>query len=159
MTTQFHCRSNHRPESKEASPKAQTSTREKQDFFSLQCHIATLDHSDWVERPSSGLGPPQNQGSATWITASAAELPRKGCESVIYRKKQSNIANYYSTNGDLVHCKDVFVLMKELTAQPAPEQWRLFIDSSKFSLKPVLLHNENKHPSIPLFHVVHTIET
>ena len=32
----------------------------------------------------------------------------------------------------------------------SPEQWRLFIDASKTSLKAVLLHNGNKLPSIPV---------
>jgi hypothetical protein len=31
-----------------------------------------------------------------------------------------------------------------------PDQWRLFIDSSKVSLKVVLLHIGNRFPSIPL---------
>ena len=33
-----------------------------------------------------------------------------------------------------------------------PDQWRLFIDSSKVSLKVVLLHNRNRLPSVPLAH-------
>ena len=33
-----------------------------------------------------------------------------------------------------------------------PDQWRLFTDSSKMSLKVVLLHNRNKFPSVPLAH-------
>ena len=41
---------------------------------------------------------------------------------------------------DLPHCK--------------PEEWRLFIDSSKRSLKCVLLHNENLFGSIPIGHSV-----
>ena len=32
----------------------------------------------------------------------------------------------------------------------SPEQWRLFIDASKTSLKAVLLHNGNKLLSIPV---------
>ena len=32
------------------------------------------------------------------------------------------------------------------------DQWRLFIDSSKVSLKVVLLHNGIKFPSVPLAH-------
>ena len=36
-----------------------------------------------------------------------------------------------------------------------PLEWRLFIDSSKFSLKAVLLHNGNTLPSIPVGHSVH----
>jgi len=33
-----------------------------------------------------------------------------------------------------------------------PDQWRLFIDSSKVSLKVVLLHNGNRFPSVSLAH-------
>jgi hypothetical protein len=50
-------------------------------------------------------------------------------------------------------------LTEELQLQYAPEQWRLFIDSSKVSLKAVLEHNRNKHPSIPLAHAVHMKES
>ena len=33
-----------------------------------------------------------------------------------------------------------------------PEEWRLFIDSNKASIKAVLLHNGNEKPSIPVAH-------
>ena len=39
-----------------------------------------------------------------------------------------------------------------------PDEWRLFIDSSKTSLKAVLLHNGNVLPSIPVGHAVHLKE-
>jgi hypothetical protein len=35
----------------------------------------------------------------------------------------------------------------------------LFIDSSKVSLKAVLLHNGNKYPSVPLAHAVNMKES
>ncbi|GBP67189.1 hypothetical protein EVAR_42068_1 [Eumeta japonica] len=38
-------------------------------------------------------------------------------------------------------------------------EWRLFIDSSKYSLKAVLLHNGNKKPSIPIGHAVNCKES
>jgi len=40
-----------------------------------------------------------------------------------------------------------------------PEEWRRFVDSSKFVLKAVLLHNRNIHPSVPTTHTVHMKET
>ena len=40
-----------------------------------------------------------------------------------------------------------------------PLEWRLFIDSSKLSLKAVLLHNGNTLPSIPVGHSVHNMES
>jgi len=39
-----------------------------------------------------------------------------------------------------------------------PDQWRLFIDSSKVSLKVVLLHIENRFPSVPLAHAANMKE-
>ena len=38
-------------------------------------------------------------------------------------------------------------------------QWKLFIDSSKVSLKAVLLDNGNKLNTIPLLRAVHMTET
>ena len=49
--------------------------------------------------------------------------------------------------------------MNELGVQHCPEEWRLFIDSSKSSLKPVLLHNGNDYPSVPVGHSVHMRES
>ena len=40
-----------------------------------------------------------------------------------------------------------------------PTEWRLFIYSSKASLKCVLLHNGNRYASIPIDHFVHLKET
>ncbi|GBM58387.1 hypothetical protein AVEN_185490-1 [Araneus ventricosus] len=54
-------------------------------------------------------------------------------------------------DGDVIFCNDVDLLFKALGLQHNPQEpWRLFIDSSKVSLKAVLLHNGNKHPSIPV---------
>jgi hypothetical protein len=50
-------------------------------------------------------------------------------------------------------------MMEELQLQYGPEQWRLFIDSSKVSLKAFLKRNRNKHPSVPLAHTVHLKES
>jgi predicted esterase len=49
--------------------------------------------------------------------------------------------------------------MNALGIKHDPQEWRLFIDSSKLSLKAVLLHNGNQHPSIPVGHAVHIKET
>lgn len=40
-----------------------------------------------------------------------------------------------------------------------PNQWRIFIDSSKRSLKAVLLFNGNTISSLPIGHSVHMEET
>jgi hypothetical protein len=42
--------------------------------------------------------------------------------------------------------------MEVLGHEYNPDQWRLFIVSSKMSLKVVLLHNGNRFTSVPLAH-------
>ena len=49
--------------------------------------------------------------------------------------------------------------MQEFGYSHRPEEWRLFINSSKVSLKAVLLHNENMLPSIPVGYAAHMKET
>jgi len=49
--------------------------------------------------------------------------------------------------------------MEVLGHEYNPDQWRLFIDSSKVSLKVVLLHNGNRFPSVPLAHAANTKES
>ena len=48
--------------------------------------------------------------------------------------------------------KDVDDLFKALNMSHCSDEWRLFTDSSKVSLKAVLLHNGNVLPSIPVTH-------
>jgi len=49
--------------------------------------------------------------------------------------------------------------MSELGASYEASDWRLFIDSSKRSLKAVLLHNGNELASVPIAHSVEMTET
>jgi len=62
-------------------------------------------------------------------------------------------------NGSLVYCTDVSGIVQKLGIDYNAEEWRLFIDSSKRSLKGVLLNNGNKYASIPVAHSVHLKET
>ena len=55
-------------------------------------------------------------------------------------------------------CIDVCSIMEVLGLEYNPDQWRLFIDSSKASLKVVLLYNEDKLPSVSLGHAVNMKE-
>uniref|UniRef100_A0A8D8TYE9 Uncharacterized protein n=1 Tax=Cacopsylla melanoneura TaxID=428564 RepID=A0A8D8TYE9_9HEMI len=49
--------------------------------------------------------------------------------------------------------------MESLGHEYKSEEWRLFIDSSKMSLKAVLLHIGNELPSVPLAHATNMKET
>lgn len=85
------------------------------------------------------------------------------CESDVkvsfYRKRHSSLVPYYSKEDGLVFCNDVNGLMAQLGQNHVAAEWRLFIDSSKSSLKAVLLHNGNELPSLPLAYSANLKET
>lgn len=70
-----------------------------------------------------------------------------------YRNRHAEYLRFFSEDKDLVYCTDVPQLLHKLgVPQYQTHDWRLFIDSSKRSLKCVLLHNGNQFPSVPLAH-------
>ena len=70
----------------------------------------------------------------------------------VFRSRHSQFEPYFSMAEQVVYCHNVAGLMDELKIQYANEEWRLFIDSSKTSLKAVLLHNGHTLPSVPIAH-------
>ena len=70
-----------------------------------------------------------------------------------YRKCHIEFLPYFTQENDIVYCNDVAGLLQQFGVQRYdPQNWRLFIDSSKRSLKCVLLHNGNLYGSVPLGH-------
>jgi len=59
----------------------------------------------------------------------------------------------------LVACNDIDGLTQTLNINHNPLDWQLFTDSSKLSLKAVLLHNGNTLTSIPVGHSTHNKES
>ena len=68
------------------------------------------------------------------------------------RKRNWDISLTYKVEGPLCYCQDIEELFQTLGIVHIVNEWRLFIDSSKRSLKAVLLHIGNKKPSIPIAH-------
>lgn len=70
----------------------------------------------------------------------------------MYRNRQRNFVQYFTVNAEntFVFCHDCKLLMGEMGIQYNPGDWRIFIDSSKTSMKAVLLHVTNTEPSVPL---------
>ena len=83
----------------------------------------------------------------------------KGTKICTFRNRQKELAQYFSKEDDLSYCNNVDQLMKAMGLSHVVSEWRLFIDSSKVSLKAALLHNGNKYPSIPVGHSVKMKET
>jgi hypothetical protein len=60
---------------------------------------------------------------------------------------------FFTEDNNLVFCSDIGNLLKKTgLSEYNSSEWRLFIDSSKCSLKCVLLNKGNKHGSIPIGH-------
>jgi len=76
----------------------------------------------------------------------------------VYRKMHEHLVHFFKMERGLVVCTDIDGLMQTLNINHNPLDWRLFIDSSKLSLKALLLHNGNTLPSIPVGHSVHNNE-
>jgi len=77
----------------------------------------------------------------------------------VYCKRYEDLVQFFSMEMGLVACTDIDGLMQTLNINHIPLDWRLFIDSSKLSLKAVLLHIDNTLPSIPVGHSVHNKES
>ena len=75
-----------------------------------------------------------------------------------YRGRYYEFKNFFSLEDGVVFSNDVCSVMEVLVREYYPDQWRLFIDSSKVSLKAVLLHNGNRFPSVPLAHAANMKE-
>ena len=76
-----------------------------------------------------------------------------------YRNREIDFLRYIVMEDEFVFCHDVSGLVNALGCPYLQDEWRLFIDSSKQSLKCVLLHNGNKFSSIPIGHSVHLKES
>jgi len=77
----------------------------------------------------------------------------------VYRKRHEDLVHFFKMEKGLVACTDIVGLMQIFSINHNPLDWRLFIVSSKLSLKAALLHNGNTLPSIPVGHSVHNKES
>ena len=70
--------------------------------------------------------------------------------TTIFRNRNQEFEQFFKTVGYFTYCKDIDGMMNAMHMRHSPEQWRLFIDASKTSLKTVLLLNGNKLPFFPV---------
>lgn len=85
-----------------------------------------------------------------------------GVQVTGYRRRQVDFLQYFEVNdaNDFVYCNNVDGLMEEIGINEYnAKEWRLFIDSSKSSLKAVLLYYDNSKPSVPVAYATKMTET
>ena len=68
-----------------------------------------------------------------------------GTKITFYRDRDDLLICFFTMKDDFVYCNNTQGLLSEMgLPEYNPDEWRLFIDSSKRSLKCVLLYNGNK---------------
>lgn len=83
-----------------------------------------------------------------------------GTSVTFYRNREKDLLQYFSDEENLVYCNNIPDLINKLgSVKYDPNDWRLFIDSSKRSLKGVLLHCGNVLSSVPVAHSVRLKES
>ena len=78
---------------------------------------------------------------------------------MFYSGRHEEFKDFSSQEDGVVFCNYVCSDMEVLGQEFNPDQWRLFIYSSKVSLKLVLLHNGNIFPSVPLAYAANMKES
>ena len=86
-------------------------------------------------------------------------LLKPGTTISSFRIRNQSLARYYASAKNICYCKDIEGLMTELGCKHNLAHWRLFINSSKTSLKAMFLHNGNIKPSIPVGYSILRKET
>ena len=88
------------------------------------------------------------------------KLLAPGTSVTFYKTRELSFRQFFDVKHPFVFCSKIESLLAELGVENyVPSEWRLFIDTSKRSLKGVLLHNGNFYGSIPLAHSVHSKES
>ena len=78
-----------------------------------------------------------------------------GTKITFYHDSDDLLIRFLTMEGDFVHCNNNQGLFSKMDLpEYHPNEWRLFIDSSKRSLKCVFLHKGNKFACVPIGHSV-----
>jgi hypothetical protein len=77
-----------------------------------------------------------------------------------YRNREQDLLQFFEMDDNFVFCRNIKGLLEAMGCkQYVADEWRLFIDSSKASLKCVLLNNGNMFAAIPIGHSVQMKES
>lgn len=93
------------------------------------------------------------------MTITRLNLLQRNTDICIFGYRRKDIAQYFALADDLVYCTDNGKIMAAIGQDRKTRERRLFVDSSNHSLKAGLLHDGNKHASIPTAYAMHVKET
>ena len=102
---------------------------------------------------------PKNEAELLASNLQQWNLLHHSVKVTTFRTRNHEFEQFFKTVCYFIYCKEIDGLTDAMHMGHSPEQWRLFIDASKTSLKAVLLHNGNKLPFIPVAYAPSTKET
>lgn len=123
--------------------------------FSAEPHFPNQDEVNDLIRD---LGLTKTNSEILMSRLKEWNLLESSCRVSSNRKRHKEFSSSYQMAEQLCFCADINGLFENMGIEHIPTEWRLFIDSSKNSLKGVLLHNGNIFPSIPVAHSAHMKE-
>ncbi|GFX49455.1 uncharacterized protein TNCV_3342331 [Trichonephila clavipes] len=104
------------------------------------------------------LGLPKDTAEVLGSRLKERHLLNSGVSFSWYRFREKESVHFFTQEGDLVFYNNVPAILEMFKIMYEPEELRLFIDSSKRSLKAVLLHNGDRYASVPVGLSVHLKE-
>ena len=139
----------------------------------MNCDITSDEKSDdlsWSNNPKlftqnalndlvRDLDLPKNASELLASRLHERKMLAPGTLITVYRNREKDFEQFFKKDGNLLYCVDIPNLITKIGAEYKANEWRLFIDSNKRSLKGVLLHNGNVLASVPVAHSVHLKET
>ncbi|XP_031637078.1 uncharacterized protein LOC116349672 [Contarinia nasturtii] len=120
--------------------------------------LISQEHLDRIVRK---LHLSQNNAMTLASELRSVHVLAPGVKVTEYRHRQEPFLPYYtlSEDGTYTFCHDIVGLMNAIGVKYKKEKWRIFIDSSKRSLKAVLLYENSTIKPVPIFYGVGTKET
>jgi len=114
-----------------------------------ETHLLTQGYLNEIVRD---LNLSKKQAELLGSRLKAWNLQRRDSKVCFYRGLHKEFKDFFSLEDSIMFCSDVWSIMNVHGHEYNPDQWRLFIDSSKVSLKVILLYNGSRVSSVPLVH-------
>ena len=118
-----------------------TEDRESEYIPSTSDSLPILFDQNALDDLVRDLGLPKDQSELLGSRLQERNLLCPGTTFSWYRHREESLIKYFSEGDNYVFCNDVSNFMQKFGVLYDASQWRLFIDSSKTSLKGVYLHN------------------
>lgn len=136
--------------SPDESEPSTSKTKAKQPILITQPMLNNIAAKLW-------LGKVKSEMLASWLKSNNLLAP--GTRVTAFRNRQKDLQQCFTVarENTFAFCDNIELLMKKMDITYVA-YWRLFIDSSSNSLKAVLLHKDNKLPTIPVAYSTKTSE-